>query len=229
MIGKSKQTFDIEGSPLEKAVYKHQWEHQVFGGRPVPKHIRYNLLVLHYHSLLHCFVISMHDADHHKGFGHYCDTVSQCCCDSNAFGAGRVMCSSEASCGEMACLSTSPAWKVQLSCMLFALTQSVAHPLHKLYQGLHSACNVCLHRPAKVLSTHASHKRTISLHACTGCGKVGFTSALPVSPCKYLQHSLGILLLGTGVDENGAKFHWDHRHQRSSLPTALSLHIQPDY
>lgn len=40
VIGKSKDTFDIEGSPLEKAIYKHQWEHQVFGGRPVPKHIR---------------------------------------------------------------------------------------------------------------------------------------------------------------------------------------------
>ena len=66
MIGKSKDTFDIEGSPLEKAVYKHQWEHQVFGGRPVPKHIRYwyNFIV---HSLLHFFVISMHNADHYKG------------------------------------------------------------------------------------------------------------------------------------------------------------------
>ncbi|DBB09931.1 hypothetical protein WJX82_004984 [Trebouxia sp. C0006] len=40
VIGKSKDTFNIEGSPLEKAIYKHQWEHQVFGGRPVPKHIR---------------------------------------------------------------------------------------------------------------------------------------------------------------------------------------------
>ncbi|KAA6425226.1 MAG: hypothetical protein FRX49_04721 [Trebouxia sp. A1-2] len=40
VVGKSKDTFDIEGSPLAKAIYKHQWEHQVFSGRPVPKHIR---------------------------------------------------------------------------------------------------------------------------------------------------------------------------------------------
>ncbi len=67
VIGKSKDTVDIEGSPLEKAIYKHQWEHQVFGGRPVPKHIRYNLLVLQHHTVLRCFVISMHNSDHLKG------------------------------------------------------------------------------------------------------------------------------------------------------------------
>ena len=65
-----------------------------------------------------------------RACGHCYDTVSQCCCDSDAFGAGRGMCSSEASCGVMACLSISPAWKVQLSRMLFSLVHCVAHLLH---------------------------------------------------------------------------------------------------
>lgn len=121
-----------------------------------------------------------------RACGHCYDTVSQCCCDSDAFGAGRAMCNSEASCGVTACLSTSPVCKVQLPCILLALTASVVCPLHKLYQGLHCACNVCLHMPAKALSRHVSHNRTLSLHACTGCVKVCFTSALSVSPCKCL-------------------------------------------
>ena len=79
----------------------------------------------------------MYNADHRCH-----DTVSQCCCDSDAFGAGMAMCSSEVSCGVMACLSTSPVWKVQLPCMLFAVVHSVPHPLRKLYQGLHCVCNV---------------------------------------------------------------------------------------
>ena len=97
----------------------------------------HQVLVLQHQALLYCFVNSMYNADHHCH-----DIVSRCCCDSDAFGVGRATCSSEAFCGVMACLSTSPAWKVQLPCTLFALVHSVAHPLHKLYQGLHCACNV---------------------------------------------------------------------------------------
>ena len=102
-----------------------------------------------------------------RACGHCYDTISQCCCDSDAFAAGRAMCSSEASCGVMACLSTSPAWRVQLPYMLFALAHSVAHPLHKPYQGLHCACNVsvCIGQQKLCQGIHPTSARYLCMLA----------------------------------------------------------------